>query len=157
MTFILDIGGEGRHAGAWNLNPSPHKTLGPERGAPIPRLILGRADAIPLPAASVDRIIVERTPLTAAALREVSRVIRPGGTVVLRHARVPGHDPHATAKRVFQAPWRHRRTNLAGAWVEETEFCFPADSVALPAARVDNQMPLGKARRPSAGRAGAVA
>jgi hypothetical protein len=55
----LDIGGEGRHAEAWNLNPSPVKTLGPEKGLPIPRRIAGRANAIPLPDHSVDRIIVE--------------------------------------------------------------------------------------------------
>lgn len=35
----------------------------PSRGKPIPRLILGRAEAIPLPALSVKVILVERTPL----------------------------------------------------------------------------------------------
>ena len=34
--FILDIGGEGRHPDAWNLNPRKTKTLGPDRGLPIP-------------------------------------------------------------------------------------------------------------------------
>jgi hypothetical protein len=61
--FILDIGGEGRHPTAWNLNPRATKTLGPDRGEPIPRLIRGRGESIPLPDRSVDVVIVEQTPL----------------------------------------------------------------------------------------------
>ena len=62
MTFRLDIGGEGRYADAWNLNPSAVKTIGPNRGQMIPRRIPGRADVIPLPDHSVDQVIMERTP-----------------------------------------------------------------------------------------------
>jgi hypothetical protein len=157
MTFVLDIGGEGRHADAWNLNPSLCKTLEPGRGTPIPRLILGRADAIPLPSQSVDRVIVERTPLTAAALCEIRRVTRPGGSVVLRHAAILGDDPHATAKRTFGTAWKHRKVNVAGVWLEETEFWISRDSVALAATAADNQPPLGEARPPSARAASALA
>ena len=60
MTIVLDIGGEGRHPGAINLNRVRHKTLGPERGHPIPQLVVGRADAIPLADHSIDRVIIER-------------------------------------------------------------------------------------------------
>ena len=87
--FTLDVGGEGRHQMAWNLNPSPVKTKGVDRGRPIPRLILGRAEAIPLPDKSVDRLIVERTPLRRRALEEIGRVIMPRGCVILRHAAAP--------------------------------------------------------------------
>src|SRR5688500_1469436 len=99
MTMVLDIGGEGRHPRAWNLNPSRVKTLGRHRGAPIPRLILGRADAIPLADGSVDRVYVERTPLRDAALREIARIIRPGGVVTLRHVVIPGRDRHGRARQ----------------------------------------------------------
>src|SRR5687768_18325373 len=101
--FVLDIGGEGRHAQAWNLNPSPTKTIGPDRGSPIPRHLPGRADAIPLPDACVDEVIVERTPLSRAALAEIARVVIPGGTVTLRHAIPPGIDPHAAARNCLGA------------------------------------------------------
>ncbi len=39
------------------------KPWGPDRGEPIPRLIVARADALPLADGSVERIIVERTRL----------------------------------------------------------------------------------------------
>lgn len=48
-SLLLDIGGEGSHSEAWNLNPSCVRTLGPRRGLPIPKLILGRAKTIPFP------------------------------------------------------------------------------------------------------------
>lgn len=92
--IILDVGGEGRHAAAWNLNPSRLRTFGPMRGTTIPRLIRGRSEAIPLATGSVDFLIVERTPLRAATIREILRVAAPGGTIVLRHVVGPGGDPH---------------------------------------------------------------
>ena len=64
---------------------------------PIPRLILGRAESIPLPDRSVQRIIVERTPLRRQAYLEINRVIAVGGIVILRHACPPGIDPHRLA------------------------------------------------------------
>ena len=100
-SFALDVGGEGRHARAWNLNPSRVKTIGADRGDPIPRLILGRAESIPLPARSVDLIIVERTPLRTESLYELHRIISQGGKIVLRHAVPPTFDPHGFAYRHF--------------------------------------------------------
>jgi len=120
--FVLDIGGEGRHADAWNLNPSSTKTIGPQRGNPIPRHLAGRADAIPLPDASVDEIVVERTPLTAAALREIARVIIPGGHLTLRHAMPPGIDPHAAARTYFGDEGITEQILLAGARLQQTRF-----------------------------------
>lgn len=119
---MLDVGGEGRHQMAWNLNPSPVKTLGPSRGKPIPRLILGRAEAIPLPDKSVDRLIVERTPLRRRALEEVGRVIRPTGCVILRHAVPPDIDPHRLAIRVLAGRTQQRTVHVSGQRVQETVF-----------------------------------
>ena len=99
--MLLDIGGEGRYANAWNLNPSHVKTLGPDKGKPIPHLILGRAQDIPLPDQSVDRIVSEQTPLTRRALVEIARVIAPGGEIVLRHVPLPMIDTHADARRIL--------------------------------------------------------
>lgn len=124
MCRILDIGGEGRYPDAWNLNPSPVKTIGPERGAAIPNHIPGRADAIPLPDQSVHRIIVERTPLTAAAVRELARVIAPRGEVILRHAVPPGIDPHATAREILAGRASQSASWVGGRLLQETRFVF---------------------------------
>lgn len=95
--YILDIGGEGRHPAAWNLNPRNARTIGPHRGEPIPRLIQGRGDKIPLPDQSVDIVIAERVPLLVTTLTEIHRVAKPGASIILRHARVPWFDPHRFA------------------------------------------------------------
>jgi hypothetical protein len=70
------------HPDAWNLNPSFVKTIGKSKGQPIPRHLSGRADAIPLADGSVNRLIVERTPLQVAALQEIARVISSNGTII---------------------------------------------------------------------------
>jgi ubiquinone/menaquinone biosynthesis C-methylase UbiE len=119
---VLDIGGEGRHPEAWNLNPSHVKTLGKNRGKPIPQHISGRADDIPLPDSSVDRIIVERTPLRVAALQEIARIIAPKGTIILRHVPLPNGDPHAFAKRILFGRISQRIIHLGGQVVQETAF-----------------------------------
>lgn len=85
----LDVGGEGRYLDAWNLNPRATKTLGADAGRPIPNLIRGRAEAIPLPDSSVDLILVERTPLSDRSLREIARIAAPTARIILRHARPP--------------------------------------------------------------------
>ena len=122
MDILLDIGGEGRHPRAWNLNPSRVKTVGANLGAPIPRLIVGRADAIPLRNGSVRTIISERTPLTARALHEIVRVLAPGGEVVLRHAAMPGRDPHRLAKAIFGGVVRQRAVRIGSRTVQETRI-----------------------------------
>lgn len=120
--LTLDVGGEGRHAGAWNLNPSPLKTIGSDRGAPIPRLLVARADAIPLADNSVERVIVERTPLLAPALREIARIVAADGEIILRHAVPPGVDPHAVARRLLPGVARSRRVRVGSQVLQETTF-----------------------------------
>lgn len=120
--FTLDIGGEGRHQAAWNLNPSPVKTKGADRGSLIPRLILGRAELIPLPDKSVDRLIVERTPLRRRALEEIRRVATPTGLVILRHAVPLDIDPHRLAVQVLDGCTQQRTVHIDGQRVQETVF-----------------------------------
>ena len=122
MTFTLDIGGEGRHERAWNLNPSPVKTLNPNRGERITRRIPVRAEAIPLPDHSVDNTIVERSPLRKASLYEMARVIHRNGTIVLRHAKPSNHDPHRLARAILSGRVTQRHFRIGGQVVQET--CF---------------------------------
>lgn len=122
MDIVLDIGGEGRHPRAWNLNPSRVKTVGANLGAPIPRLIVGLANAIPLRDGSVRTIISERTPLTSRALHEIARVVAPGGEVVLRHAVMPGRDPHRLATAILGGVASKRVVRIGGRTLQETRI-----------------------------------
>jgi hypothetical protein len=99
--FVVDVGGEGRHELASNINFSHFQTIGRDTGRPIPRWLGGRADNIPLPRGVVNWLIVERTPLSKAALREFARVIAPTGRITLRHAPLPWKDRHALAKAML--------------------------------------------------------
>ncbi|WP_164104479.1 methyltransferase domain-containing protein [Candidatus Laterigemmans baculatus] len=120
--FVLDIGGEGRHRGAWNLNPRTRRTLGPLRGQRIPRLIQGRGEHIPLPADSVDLVIVERTPLRLRALDEIRRVTKSGGWVVLRHAPAPVAHPHLPARRLLSGTFYASAARIGRQSVTQTIF-----------------------------------
>lgn len=120
--ITLDIGGEGRRAGVLNLNRSRYKTLGPNRGQLIPRLIVGRAEAIPFSTGSVRRVIVERTPLNAAALVEIARVVAPDGVVLLAHVPLPEGDRHAAALRALGGRWKRRTARIHGQLVQVTRI-----------------------------------
>ena len=133
MAFQLDIGGEGRNETAWNLNPSAVRTIGPNRGKLIPRRIAGRAEAIPLPDHSVDRIMVERTPLRKASLYQIARVIAPQGTIVLRHAKPPNRDPHLLARAILPGRITQRRFRIGSQDLQET--CFQLNVVSSTCGR----------------------
>ena len=142
--FILDVGGEGRHPEAWNLNPSLVKTIGNKRGQPIPQHISGRAEDIPLGDGTADRVIVERTPLQRAALKEIARVVSSNGTIILRHAHSPYWDPHALAKRILPGRISQRTFRLAGQVVQETEFRVSGLTSASPEVQ-DHESPPPRA------------
>ncbi|HEY4311768.1 MAG TPA: hypothetical protein VGN12_20140 [Pirellulales bacterium] len=127
MTITLDIGGEGRHPGAVNLNRSRVKTLGPERGQPIPNLIVGRADSIPLANGSVSQVIVERTPLSTNALAEIARVTAPQGKIILIHVPLPDADRHERALQMLPGKVE-RRDIFIGQRVQETRIEFHGPS-----------------------------
>lgn len=118
--LVIDIGGEGRHAVAWNINPSTVKTFGPEKGRPIPRLIPGRSDAIPLPDKSAAVIIVERTPISLCALDEIRRIARDSAVVILRHFRAFGRDPHYHVKDRLSGPVSQRTLVVGNMILQET-------------------------------------
>jgi ubiquinone/menaquinone biosynthesis C-methylase UbiE len=125
--ITLDIGGEGRRAAAINLNRSRYKTLGPHRGDAIPRLIVGRADAIPLADDSVARVVVERTPLSTAALAEIARVVVPGGVVILAHVPLERGDRHARAIDALAGFVQRRSARLFGQSVQVTRIRLAVD------------------------------
>jgi ubiquinone/menaquinone biosynthesis C-methylase UbiE len=125
--ITLDIGGEGRRAAAINLNRSRYKTLGPKRGELIPRLIVGRADAIPLADDSVARVVVERTPLNPAALAEIARVVSPGGVIVLAHVPLDHGDRHARAIDALAGIVQRRSARLFGQSVQVTRIRVAAN------------------------------
>jgi len=116
----LDVGGEGRYPEFWNVNPSHLKTLGCERGEPIPRWIYGRVQSIPRDDNSVQNLIVERAPLMRVGVREILRVIRSGGTLVLPHANIM--DPHEYARSLISANVSQRLVLLGNQQVRETIF-----------------------------------
>ncbi len=118
--MILDIGGEGRHPEAWNLNPKRRKTLGHQRGEPIPRLIHGRGESIPLSDRSVDVVIVERTPLRPQTLSEVLRVASRSAQIILRHANAHQRDPHKLALQALSGAVEQRVVIIEGRAVQET-------------------------------------
>jgi len=122
--LVLDIGGEGRHAGAWNVNCSLTRTLGKDAGGPIPRLIVARADALPFPDHCVKSLIVERTPVTSASAREMSRVIQADGQILLRHVPLPDRDRHAPALAILGGYAKQRSTTIHGQTVLETTIHF---------------------------------
>ena len=118
--MILDIGGEGRHPSAWNLNPRSRKTLGRQRGELIPLLIQGRGERIPLRDRTVDVLIVERMPLRVATLSEILRVARPSARIILRHAKAHRRDPHHIAIQVLKGTVERRTAMIGQQPVQET-------------------------------------
>lgn len=146
MIFILDIGGEGRHDKAWNLNPAPFGTLGIGRGKPIPRHIAGRAEAIPLPDHSVDRIIMERVPLRQIALVEIARVIAADGQIVLRHAAPPNFDPHGLARQMLPGEVSQRTMRIGRQVLQETCFQLSGHSDVRRMGRASRRHGLRTAR-----------
>jgi ubiquinone/menaquinone biosynthesis C-methylase UbiE len=117
---LLDIGGEGRHPEAWNLNPRRHKTFGPERGELIPRWIEGRGERIPLPDGSVETLIVERTPLVPATLAEIARVASPTARIILRHVSAHHLDPHHLAVQVLKGKIERGTITIGSHTLQET-------------------------------------
>jgi hypothetical protein len=124
--IILDIGGEGRHPEAWNLNPLDKRSLAPHRGEAICRLIRARGENIPLATSSVDLVIVERTPLRPATLREIRRIVKPGAFILLRHADLPWLDPHRNALRMLPGRVHRGKLQIGGQQYRETAIRLDA-------------------------------
>lgn len=116
---LLDIGGEGRYVTALNLNPNAVKTLGPEKGQPIPNRLNGCTEDIPLPDNSVHTVVVERTPLTNEAIDEIIRVVADGGTLVFRHVVADAANPHHRVRERIEGTVDTEAIELDGQQVQQ--------------------------------------
>lgn len=88
---FIDVGGEGAHAAAWNLNPSARVTMpGSTAGSPIPRLIRGSGEQMPLRDGSVAHLVLEHAPISEQTAAEIARVMARGGLVELRNPLMGG-------------------------------------------------------------------
>ncbi len=85
MIVHLDIGGEGRYAGAINVNSGVVTSTTGAPGRPIPNLVAGRGEQLPFASSVADMVTVESAPLRAGAADEIARVLKPGGIVRLLH------------------------------------------------------------------------
>jgi hypothetical protein len=85
VTIHLDIGGEGRYPGAINVNPMGLTSTTGAPGRPIPHLVVGRGEALPIADHVADVVTVESAPIREGAAQEIARVLAPGGEVRLLH------------------------------------------------------------------------
>lgn len=85
MTIHIDIGGEGRHARAINVNPLRTTTTTGTPGRPIPNLVVGHGERMPFADHVADLVTVENAPLRTDTIDEIARVLKPGGVVRLSH------------------------------------------------------------------------
>jgi RHS repeat-associated protein len=77
----IDIGGEGAHPEAINLNPT--NVTSTNEATLIPRRVPGVGERLPFSSRTADVITLEGAPLRPGAAEEIGRVIRPGGEVTL--------------------------------------------------------------------------
>lgn len=85
MTIHIDIGGEGRHRGAINVNPNWVTSTTGAPGRPIPNLVVARGEALPFASGVADLVTVENAPIRPGMIDEIARVLGPGGEVRLLH------------------------------------------------------------------------
>ena len=105
---VIDVGGEGKHPGAINLNPGRLTSTTGEPGRPIPRLVQGVGERMPLATGSADRVLVESAPLRDGAAAELARVIKPGGTIRLAHPADYARKSHGAVIRAVGGRARQR-------------------------------------------------
>ncbi len=96
----LDIGGEGRHPGAINVNPNTTTSTTGTAGRPIPNLVQATGERLPFGNQVADIITIENTPISQATASQVARVIKPGGEIRLVG---PADYAQVAHQRVIQA------------------------------------------------------
>jgi len=112
--IVIDIGGEGRHADALNVNPFRVTTTTGAPGRPIPNHVPFDGKRLPFGDRSVDIIHLENSPIRPDTIAEIKRVLRPGGEIRLVGPEDVSASLHqqiadAVGGRVFQTtvPTRH--------------------------------------------------
>lgn len=105
----IDVGGEGRHRRAVNLNPRRETTTSGVPGRPIPRLVQGLGEQMPFRSQTADVLTVENTPLRPGAAAELGRVIRSGGIIVLKHPADYAERAHRQVIEIVRGRYTRRR------------------------------------------------
>jgi hypothetical protein len=93
--LILDVGGEGAHKGAVNVNPGTLTSTTGKPGRLIPNRVEGVTEKIPFPSGSAAVVIVENAPIRPGAAAELARVVGKGGTIKLTHPSDYAKQAHA--------------------------------------------------------------
>ena len=86
----IEIGGEGRYPGAYNLNPTSKGTVAPWANKDIPNHVCGVGESIPVPSGTVDYITLESVRMSSPMIAEIARVIKKTGHVRLITPKDPG-------------------------------------------------------------------
>ena len=114
MIVHLDIGGEGRYPGAFNVNPMGLTSTTGTPGRPIPNLVVGRAEALPIADHVADLVTVESAPIRPGAADEIARVLRPGGEIRLLHPAGYAAETHGIVATALGADLVSRTTSKFG-------------------------------------------
>lgn len=107
--LVIDVGGEGRLPHAVNLNPGRVTSTTGTPGRPIPHHVQGVGEKMPFASHVADELRVENAPLRPGAAAELSRVIKPGGRIVLRHPADYAADHHGQVLRRIGGSHQQRR------------------------------------------------
>ena len=67
------------------MNPGPHQTTTGVWGNPIPNQVKAKGQLLPFSDNSIHAISLENAPITTAIAKEIKRVVKPGGTILLKH------------------------------------------------------------------------
>ena len=93
---VIDIGGEGRNPEAINININVKTSTTPPKDQNIPSLIVRLGDNAPLDFknCSVTKVIMQGTPISNATAKEIARVIKKDGTILLENPEVYAKQAH---------------------------------------------------------------
>jgi RHS repeat-associated protein len=112
----LDIGGEGRYAGAINVNTQAFTSTTGTAGRAIPSLVQAAGERLPFADRSANIITLQHAPIRPGTISEIARTIRPGGEIRLVGPATP---------EVLAA--HQRVANAVGGKVFQTRITVPSD------------------------------
>ncbi|MGO8752247.1 MAG: RHS repeat-associated core domain-containing protein, partial [Thermoguttaceae bacterium] len=111
--LAIDVGGEGLHSGAINVNIQPMTSTTGKAGRPIPLFFARVGTEAPLVFSNrtVKSIFIENTPISEATANEVARVIAAEGIILLDNPEPYATDAHARVLQALRALGRESSTS----------------------------------------------